>query len=176
VIGEKVSVVPKRADPKDVQVLKADRCRKVAAPRLATARIVRGQKPAVKAKGVVPKAVPLRKAADQMAANRKAGAPRDALVQRVVQAAKAAGLMRAVPVVLDSRPSAGPALALPAVRVDRVVRKVVVRKVAVPKVAVPKVAVPKVAVRKVAVPKVAAVLIAKVRHVSVTGTASNSHR
>lgn len=144
-------VVPKRADPKAVQVLKAVQCRKVAAPRLATARIVRVPKPAVKAKGVVPKAAPPRKAADQTPANRKAGAPRDAQVQRVVPAAKAAGLMRAVPVVRDFRPLAGPALALPAVRVDH-------------------------AVRKVAVPKVAVVLIAKARHGSVTGTASNSHR
>ena len=151
VIGEKVSVVPKRGDPKDVQVLKADQCRKDAAPRLATVRIVRVPKPAVKAKGVVPKAAPLRKVADQTPANRKAGAPRDALVQRVVPAAKAAGLMRAVPVVLDSRPSAGPVLALQAVLVDLAVPRVVVRKVVV-------------------------VLNAKVRHGNVTGTASNSHR
>jgi hypothetical protein len=61
-IGEKANHVPQRADRKAVQ------CPKVAGPMLATAKIVRGPRPATKVTGVVPKGAPLRKAAEAMLA------------------------------------------------------------------------------------------------------------
>lgn len=117
-----MSVVPKRAVPKAVLVRKADRCRKVAALRHVKEKIVRGPKPAVKAKAVVPKYAPHRKAADQNDAQK--GVP----VLTVVPAAKVRGPKPVVPVVPVFRP-AGPASALLADPVDLVVLKGAVPKV-----------------------------------------------